>query len=134
MKVASTESGIIFGNIVYDVSGVSGDRSCVVLNDIHIDIMDYILPSHCSDEGKTHLLIDEERALPSLKGSMSFPTIYNKKTRTLGAGDYPALKFFFVFNYQTVIVIIVNSSRQSLGRLGDFYEGAKKLRYGEVSF
>jgi len=50
VKVASTESGIIFGNIVYDVSGVSGDRSCVVLNDIHIDIMDYILPSHCSDE------------------------------------------------------------------------------------
>ena len=25
----------------------------------------------------------------------------NKNTRTLGAGDYPALKFFFVFNYQT---------------------------------
>ena len=25
----------------------------------------------------------------------------NKNTRTLGAGDYPALKFFFIFNYQT---------------------------------
>ena len=25
----------------------------------------------------------------------------NKNTRTLGAGDYPALKFFFVFNDQT---------------------------------
>lgn len=49
VKVASTETGIIFGNIVYDVSGVSGDRSCVVLNDIHIDIMDYIEPASCTD-------------------------------------------------------------------------------------
>jgi len=49
VKVASTETGIIFGNIVYDVSGVSGDKSCVVLNDIHIDIMDYIVPASCSD-------------------------------------------------------------------------------------
>jgi len=49
VKVASTETGIIFGNIVYDVSGVSGDKSCVVLNDIHIDIMDYIVPATCTD-------------------------------------------------------------------------------------
>ena len=49
--MASTETGIIFGNIVYDVSGVSGDRSCVVLNDIHIDIMDYIFPASCTDTG-----------------------------------------------------------------------------------
>lgn len=49
VKVASTETGIIFGNIVYDVSGVTGDRSCVVLNDIHIDIMDYIFPASCTD-------------------------------------------------------------------------------------
>ncbi|PAA48185.1 hypothetical protein BOX15_Mlig004513g2 [Macrostomum lignano] len=49
IKVTSTENGIIFGNIVYDVRGAAGDRNCVVLNDIHIDIMDYIVPSHCSD-------------------------------------------------------------------------------------
>ncbi|XP_031562290.1 coatomer subunit beta-like [Actinia tenebrosa] len=49
VKVSSTENGIIFGNIVYDVSGGSGDRNCVVLNDIHIDIMDYILPASCTD-------------------------------------------------------------------------------------
>ncbi|XP_065072384.1 coatomer subunit beta-like [Rhopilema esculentum] len=49
VKVASTENGIIFGNIVYDVSGGSGDRNCVVLNDIHIDIMDYIVPATCTD-------------------------------------------------------------------------------------
>ena len=34
---------------VYDVSGAASDRMCVVLNDIHIDIMDYILPASCSD-------------------------------------------------------------------------------------
>lgn len=46
VKVSSTETGIIFGNIVYEVSGASLDRNCVVLNDIHIDIMDYISPAY----------------------------------------------------------------------------------------
>ncbi|XP_052242037.1 coatomer subunit beta-like [Dreissena polymorpha] len=49
VKVASTESGIIFGNIVYDVTGAASDRNVVVLNDIHIDIMDYIVPNTCTD-------------------------------------------------------------------------------------
>lgn len=50
IKVASTENGIIFGNIVYDITGAASDRNCVVLNDIHIDIMDYIVPAQCSDQ------------------------------------------------------------------------------------
>jgi len=50
IKVSSTENGIIFGNIVYDVAGsASVDSNCVVLNDIHIDIMDYIHPATCSE-------------------------------------------------------------------------------------
>ncbi|XP_054168889.1 coatomer subunit beta-like [Oppia nitens] len=49
VKVASTENGIIFGNIVYDISGSTSDRNVVVLNDIHIDIMDYIIPATCND-------------------------------------------------------------------------------------
>ncbi|CAG9837457.1 unnamed protein product [Diabrotica balteata] len=49
VKVASTENGIIFGNIVYDVIGAGSDRNVVVLNDIHIDIMDYIVPASCTD-------------------------------------------------------------------------------------
>merc|ERR1719158_2696420 len=49
VKVASTENGIIFGNIVYDVGGGSSDRNVVVLNDIHIDIMDYIVPASCTE-------------------------------------------------------------------------------------
>ena len=34
---------------VYDVSGAASDRNVVVLNDIHIDIMDYIVPASCND-------------------------------------------------------------------------------------
>jgi len=49
VKVSSTENGIIFGNIVYDTSGAASDRNSVVLNDIHIDIMDYIIPASCTD-------------------------------------------------------------------------------------
>eukprot|EP00730_Choanoeca_flexa_P018161 TRINITY_DN8814_c0_g1_i3.p1 TRINITY_DN8814_c0_g1~~TRINITY_DN8814_c0_g1_i3.p1 ORF type:complete len:961 (+),score=282.19 TRINITY_DN8814_c0_g1_i3:51-2933(+) len=49
VKVSSTDTGIIFGNIVYDISGATSDRNCVILNDIHIDIMDYITPAYCSD-------------------------------------------------------------------------------------
>ena len=47
--MASTENGIIFGNIVYDVKGAVSDRNVVVLNDIHIDIMDYIVPATCTE-------------------------------------------------------------------------------------
>ena len=46
--MSSTETGAIFGNIVYEATGYS-DRSVVVLNDIHIDIMDYISPASCHD-------------------------------------------------------------------------------------
>jgi len=56
IKVSSTETGIVFGTIVYDTapsptgsSGQGDARCCVVLNDIHIDIMDYISPAHCTD-------------------------------------------------------------------------------------
>merc|ERR1712070_1317107 len=50
IKVSSTETGIVFGNIVFDSTGpINADRTCVVLNDIHIDVMDYISPAHCTD-------------------------------------------------------------------------------------
>ncbi|KAI9312816.1 adaptin N terminal region-domain-containing protein [Dichotomocladium elegans] len=49
IKVSSTETGVIFGNIVYD-SHTANENSCVVvLNDIHIDIMDYINPAYCTE-------------------------------------------------------------------------------------
>lgn len=54
IKVSSTETGVIFGNIVYEgAAGTgtnsSGDSRYVVLNDIHVDIMDYISPSRCTE-------------------------------------------------------------------------------------
>lgn len=48
IKVSSTETGAIFGNLVYESTGYA-DRSVVVLADIHIDIMDYIVPASCAD-------------------------------------------------------------------------------------
>ena len=47
IKVSSTETGVIFGNVVYE--SASAERNVVVLNDIHIDIMDYIVPAYCPD-------------------------------------------------------------------------------------
>lgn len=46
MQVSSTETGVIFGNIIWE-SGTS--ESSVVLSDIHIDIMDYIKPAYCNE-------------------------------------------------------------------------------------
>uniref|UniRef100_A0A7E4V9Z9 Coatomer subunit beta n=1 Tax=Panagrellus redivivus TaxID=6233 RepID=A0A7E4V9Z9_PANRE len=49
VKVTSTENGIIFSTIAYDVRGSTSDRLCVYLQDIRIDIMDYIVPGSCTD-------------------------------------------------------------------------------------
>lgn len=34
---------------VYDIVGSTADRNCVILNNIHIDIMDYIQPASCTE-------------------------------------------------------------------------------------
>ncbi|KIJ10292.1 hypothetical protein PAXINDRAFT_164290 [Paxillus involutus ATCC 200175] len=47
IKVSSTETGVIFGSILWEGPGLA--ESCVILNDIHIDIMDYIEPAYCSE-------------------------------------------------------------------------------------
>ncbi|CAF0985403.1 unnamed protein product [Didymodactylos carnosus] len=60
IKVTSTENGIIFGNIVYDCGGSQSDRNCVVLNDIHIDIMDYIVQASCNDNEFRQMWIEFE--------------------------------------------------------------------------
>lgn len=52
VKVSSTETGVIFGNIAFDAigsGGGGGEGSSIVLNDIHVDIMDYIKPATCSE-------------------------------------------------------------------------------------
>ena len=49
IKMTSTESGMIFGNIIYDDDKSGGKKSTIVLNNIHMDVMDYIIPSTISD-------------------------------------------------------------------------------------
>ena len=48
IKVSSADTGVLFGNIVYDGQH-SGESTIVILNDVHIDIMDYIKPATCSE-------------------------------------------------------------------------------------
>ncbi|KAF0689425.1 Aste57867_19131 [Aphanomyces stellatus] len=48
IKVSSTETGHIFGTIVYE-SASGAEKTYVNLNDIHLDIMDYIVPADCAD-------------------------------------------------------------------------------------
>lgn len=47
IKVSSTETGVIFGSILWEGHGLT--ECCVILNDIHIDIMDYIKPAYCNE-------------------------------------------------------------------------------------
>jgi len=49
IKVSSTETGHIFGSIVY-TDMATQEQKLIHLNDIHMDIMDYIRPVTCSDE------------------------------------------------------------------------------------
>ena len=49
IKVSSTDTGVIFGNVVYDGSS-STETSVVILNDVHVDIMDYIQPASCTEQ------------------------------------------------------------------------------------
>ncbi|APA06024.1 conserved hypothetical protein [Sclerotinia sclerotiorum 1980 UF-70] len=48
IKVSSTDTGVIFGNVVYDGAS-STENSVVILNDVHVDIMDYIQPAVCTE-------------------------------------------------------------------------------------
>lgn len=48
IKVSSTDTGVIFGNVLYE--GEKGvDSNVVILNDVHVDIMDYIKPAQCTE-------------------------------------------------------------------------------------
>ena len=47
IKVSSTETGHIFGTIAYSMNG---NKHFIHLNDIHMDIMDYIRPAYCPDD------------------------------------------------------------------------------------
>lgn len=48
IKVSSADTGVIFGNIIYE-GQTAGDNTIVILNDIHVDIMDYIKPGNYNE-------------------------------------------------------------------------------------
>ena len=48
IKVSSTDTGVIFGNVIYEGAS-STESSVVILNDVHVDIMDYIQPAMCTE-------------------------------------------------------------------------------------
>lgn len=48
IKVSSTDTGVIFGNVVYDGPS-STESNVVILSDVHVNIMDYIQPAHCTE-------------------------------------------------------------------------------------
>ena len=47
LKVSSSDTSMIFGSITYD--SAHGEGHCVVLNEIHVDIVEYIRPSVCAE-------------------------------------------------------------------------------------
>ncbi|KAK4267696.1 hypothetical protein QN277_024442 [Acacia crassicarpa] len=55
IMVSSIETGVIFGNIVYGTPSNVLERTVIVLNDIHIDTMDYIYPASCTAAGFRYL-------------------------------------------------------------------------------
>jgi coatomer subunit beta len=48
-QVSSTETGHIFGTIVFENSSTA-EKTYINLSDIHLDIMDYIRPATCTEE------------------------------------------------------------------------------------
>jgi len=46
VKVSSTEAGSIYGSVVFD--SPTKDRQSVLLNEVHVDIMEYVRPATCS--------------------------------------------------------------------------------------
>ena len=78
-KVSSTESTIIFGNIVYDGT-INSDFKCIVLQEIACDIMDYIKPGTVDetrfksmwDEFEWENKINVQTSLVNLKSYLDF--------------------------------------------------------------
>jgi coatomer subunit beta len=59
IKVSSTETGHIFGTVVYEKSSTA-EKAYINLNNIHLDIMDYIRPATCSDQAFRHMWAEFE--------------------------------------------------------------------------
>ncbi|KAF8636776.1 hypothetical protein AX16_010977 [Volvariella volvacea WC 439] len=77
IKVSSTETGVIFGSILWE--GPNMAEACVILNDIHIDIMDYIKPAYCNEAQFRSMWTEFEwENRVNVKAAMSDPREYLK--------------------------------------------------------
>ncbi|KAK0467332.1 coatomer protein [Desarmillaria tabescens] len=77
IKVSSTETGVIFGSILWEGHNMS--EACVILNDIHIDIMDYIKPAYCNEAQFRSMWTEFEwENRVNVNNSMSDPREYLK--------------------------------------------------------
>ncbi|CCW64477.1 unnamed protein product [Phytomonas sp. EM1] len=45
LKVGAAESGVLYGNIFFD--SPQHRNGCIILNDIHVNIMNYVKPAYC---------------------------------------------------------------------------------------
>jgi vesicle coat complex subunit len=60
IKVSSTETGVIFGSILWEGPDLS--EQAVILSDIHVDIMDYIKPAFCTEaQARTRVFVPVRR-------------------------------------------------------------------------
>ncbi|KIK20409.1 hypothetical protein PISMIDRAFT_105824 [Pisolithus microcarpus 441] len=84
-QVSSTETGVIFGSILWD--GPNLTECCVILNDICIDIMDYIKPAYCSETQFRSMWTEfewENRVNASTKMTYVLPSICPRHITRLG--------------------------------------------------
>lgn len=86
VKVALTGNSIIFGNIVYDTAKTT-EHKTIVLNDIPIDVIDYIKPSDCLHEDFRKMWLEFEwenkvyLSPKTIKDLTEFLTIVTKSLR-----------------------------------------------------
>lgn len=80
IKVSSTETGVIFGSILWEGPGLA--ETCVILNDIHIDIMDYIKPAYCTEtQVMSELSIQEDHVSDKIDQFRSMWTEFEWENR-----------------------------------------------------
>lgn len=73
IKVSSADTGVIFGNIVYDGQHTN-DTTIVILSDVHIDILDYLKPANCT-EGEFRKMWNDFEWENKIAVSSTLPTL-----------------------------------------------------------
>merc|ERR1740130_1446285 len=131
IKVSSTETGIIFGSFVWDEKT---DQGNVILNDIHIDIMDYIAPESCSElafrsmwaefewENKVAIsttITDEHEYLEHICKSTNMRCLTPKLGRE-GSCGFLAANLYAKSLFGEDALLNVSVERQASGRIGGY--------------